>query len=330
MTSSTRTAGPILMRAVIQQTFGGPEVLQVSDVPKPVPLPTEVLVRVRAAGINPVDWQTREGAGMAQVLGVPPFVLGWDVAGVVEAVGFGVSTLAVGDEVYGMPWFPRAAGGYGAYVTAPARQFARKPASITMEQAAAAPLAALTAWQALVDTAKVTAGQRVLITAAAGGVGHFAVQFARLLGAHVSATAGARNHEWLTRLGAETVIDYTQVRFEEQIQDVDVVIELVGGPDDTGVRSLKALRPGGLLVAVPGGVSPELQAAADAQGKRVTAFLVEPDGAALARIGAHIDAGEVQVEVDRVFPLHAVAEAHALVAARHTRGKIVLSIGEAL
>jgi NADPH:quinone reductase-like Zn-dependent oxidoreductase len=329
MTSSTNDIdAPVLMRAVTQATFGGPDVLQVSLVAKPTPLPTEVLVRVHAAGINPVDWKTREGIGMAQVLGAPPFVLGWDVAGVVEAVGFGVSTLAVGDEVYGMPWFPRAAGGYGEYVTAPARQFARKPASITMEQAAATPLAALTAWQALVDTAKVGAGQRVLITAAAGGVGHFAVQFARLLGAHVVATASARNHSWLKDIGADTVIDYTQVRFEDEVQDLDVVIDLVGNHDDTGRRSLRTLRPGGLLVAVPGGVSPELQVAADAQGKRVTAFLVEPDGVALTRIGAHIDAGEVHVEVDQVLPLDAVAKAHELVAAGHTRGKVVLRVGD--
>src|SRR3954470_13152255 len=172
-----------LMRAVTQHTFGGPEVLRVAEVPKPVPLPTEVLVRVHAAGVNPVDWKTRAGQGMAGVLGEPPFILGWDVAGVVEEVGFGVTTLSPGDEVYGMPWFPRAAGAYAEYVTAPSRHFTRKPATITMAQAAAVPLAALTAWQAVVDTAKIADGQRVLITAAAGGVGHFAVQFARLRGA---------------------------------------------------------------------------------------------------------------------------------------------------
>jgi NADPH:quinone reductase-like Zn-dependent oxidoreductase len=327
MTSSTSDLdGPTMMRAVTQQIFGGPEVLTVNDVPKPAPLPTEVLVRVQAAGINPVDWKTREGGGIAHVLGAPPFVLGWDVAGVVEAVGWGVSTLSVGDEVYGMPWFPRAAGGYGEYVTAPARQFARKPVSVTMEQAAATPLAALTAWQALVDTAKITPGRRVLVTAAAGGVGHFAVQFARLLGAHVTATASARNHAWLKELGAETVIDYTEFRFEDQVRDVDVVIDLVGDHDGTSLRSLLTLRPGGLLVAIPGGVSPELQAAADAQGKRVSPFLVEPDGVALTEIGRHIDAGEVHVEVSEVLPLDAVATAHALVADGHTRGKVVLRV----
>lgn len=320
------TTSANLMRAITQRTFGGPEVLELTEVPRPVPLPTEVLVRVHAAGVNPVDGKTRGGTGMANVLGTPPFTLGWDVAGTVEALGWGVSTLAVGDEVYGMPWFPRAAGGYGEYVTAPARQFARKPRSLTMEQAAAVPLAALTAWQALFDTAGVTAGQRVLVTAAAGGVGHLAVQLAHLRGAHVTATASARNHEWLTGLGADTVIDYTRDRFEERLDDIDVVLDLVGGHDDTGLRALRTLRPGGLLVAVPAGVSPELQAAADAQGKRVTAFLVEPDGPALTRIAAHLDAGDLRVEVDRVLPLSAAAEAQDAVATGHTRGKVVLRV----
>ena len=147
-----------MMRAVVQDALGGPEVLRVAEVARPEPIPTEVLVRVHAAGINPVDWKTRQGGGMAGVLGEPPFTLGWDVSGVVEEVGFGVTTLAPGDEVYGMPWFPRQAGGYAEFVTAPARQFARKPATLGHEAAAAVPLAALTAWQILVDTAKVEAG----------------------------------------------------------------------------------------------------------------------------------------------------------------------------
>ncbi len=157
------------MRAVIQDSFGGSEVLRIQDMPRPAPAPTEVLVRVHAAGVNPVDWQTRAGGGMAGVLGEPPFILGWDVSGVVEQTGFGVTTLKTGDAVYGMPRFPRAAGGYAEFVTGPSRQFARKPASTDHEHAAAVPMAALTAWQALVDTADAQAGQRVLIHAAAGG-----------------------------------------------------------------------------------------------------------------------------------------------------------------
>ncbi|RAG85466.1 NADP-dependent oxidoreductase [Streptacidiphilus pinicola] len=313
------------MRAVVQDSFGGPEVLRVERVPRPEPLPTEVLVRVHAAGVNPVDWKTRSGSGMAGVLGEPPFVLGWDVSGVVEAVGFGVTTLAVGDEVYGMPWFPRAAGGYAEYVTAPARQFARKPATVTHEQAAAVPLAALTAWQALVDTADVRPGQRVLIHAAAGGVGHLAVQFARHLGASVVATASPGRHAWLKELGADETIDYTAVRFEDAVRDVDVVIDLVGDAHgETSRRSLRVLRQDGLLVAIPAGVSPELAEAAAVARARVTPFLVEPDGPALTTIAELIDAGQVVVEVEESFPLERAAEAHARGEQGRTRGKLVL------
>ncbi|MFF3401318.1 NADP-dependent oxidoreductase [Streptomyces sp. NPDC002659] len=315
------------MRAVVQHTFGGSDVLRVEEVPRPVPLPTEVLVRVHAAGINPVDWKTRGGGGMAGVLGEPPFTLGWDVSGVVEETGFGVTTLNVGDEVYGMPWFPRAAGGYAEYVTAPARQFARKPASISHEQAAAVPLAALTAWQALVDTAGIRPGQRVLIHAAAGGVGHFAVQFAKHLGAHVTGTASSARHEWLTALGADELIDYTTVRFEEAAKDIDVVIDLVGDVrDNTSTRSLDVLRPGGLIVAIPAGVSPELHEAAESRGLRTSAFLVEPDGPALTRIAELIEAGEVSVEVEEVFPLEQAAQAHTRGESDRTRGKLVLRV----
>ncbi|MEV5501930.1 NADP-dependent oxidoreductase [Nonomuraea fuscirosea] len=315
-----------MMRAVTIEEFGGPDVLTVQDVARPEPLPTEVLVRVHAAGVNPVDWKTRVGHGMAG-LQTFPLILGWDVSGVVEEVGFGVTTLAPGDEVYSMPWFPRAAGAYAEYVTAPARQWARKPATLDHVHAAAVPLAALTAWQALVDTARVQAGQRVLITAAAGGVGHFAVQLARHLGAHVIATASAARHPWLKELGAEEVVDYTATPFEQAVEDVDVVIDLVGdGQDRTGTRSIDVLRPGGLLVAVPGGVSPELAQAAGTAGVRVTPFLVEPDGPALATIAGLIDEGQVAVEVEETFPLDQAGTAHTRGEAGRTRGKLVLTV----
>ncbi len=315
------------MRAVVQHAFGGSDVLRVEEVPRPDPLPTEVLVRVRAAGINPVDWQTRAGAGMAGVLGEPPFIPGWDVSGIVEEVGFGVTHLKPGDEVYGMPWFPRAAGGYAEFVTAPARQFARKPASLSHEEAAAVPLAALTAWQALVDTADVQPGQRVLIHAAAGGVGHFAVQIAKHLGAHVTGTASAGRHDWLKELGADELVDYNTVRFEDAVKDIDVVIDLISiHHDNTSMRSLDVLRPGGLLVAIPAGVSPELLQAAESRGLRTSPFLVEPDGPALTRIAELIDAGKVSVEVEKVFPLDQVTEAHTHGENGRTRGKLVLRV----
>ena len=315
------------MRAVTQDTFGGPDVLRLAEVTKPAPLPTEVLVRVVAAGVNPVDDKTRAGGGVAGVLGDLPFVLGWDVSGVVEEVGFGVHTLQVGDEVYGMPWFPRQAGGYAEYVTAPSRQFARKPAAVSHPEAAAVPLAGLTAWQILVDTARVEPGQRVLIHAAAGGVGHFAVQIAKHLGAYVIGTAQAPKHAWLRQLGADQVVDYTTVRFEDEVRDVDVVVDLVGD-GATSHRSLTVLTAGGLLVDVPGGVSPELAAAAEARGVRARPFLVEPDGAALARLAELIDKGVVRVEVAEVLPLEQAGEAHRRLATGRTQGKIVLRVAD--
>ncbi|MFJ5292927.1 NADP-dependent oxidoreductase [Streptomyces sp. NPDC088348] len=313
------------MRAVTIEEFGGPDVLSVGRVARPGPLPTEVLVRVHAAGINPVDWKTRAGHGMAG-LQTLPLILGWDVSGVVEEVGFGVTTLVPGDEVYAMPWFPRPAGGYAEFVTAPSRQFARKPASLSHVEAAALPLAALTAWQALVDTARVTAGQRVLVHAAAGGVGHLAVQFAKHLGAEVIATAREPRHAWLGELGADETVDYTRQRFEEAIGRVDVVIDLVGAVDDTDVRSVSVTRPGGLVISVPGGVSDALAVAAQQAGVRTSPLLVEPDATALTAIAGLVESGVVRAEVERTFALEQAAEAHRLGETNRTRGKLVLEV----
>lgn len=310
------------MKAILQNRFGGPEVLFAAEVERPAPLPTEALVRVHAAGVNPVDWKTREGSGMAGVLGEPPFILGWDVAGVVEEVGYGVTTVAPGDRVFGMPWFPRAAGAYAEYVTAPARHFAHMPAAATFEQAAGVPLAALTAWQALVDTARITSGQRVLITAAAGGVGHLAVQFAKHLGAYVIAVAGPQNQEWVAGLGVDEVVDYTAKPFDAQVSDVDVAVDLVGD----SIPALRTVRRGGLLIPVPGGISASAAAAAESSGVRVAPFLVEPDGAALTTIAGLIDRGLVSVEIARVLPLAQAADAHREGEKGHTRGKIVLRV----
>lgn len=324
-TSDTEGAGPS-MRAVVQQRFGSPDVLEVVQVPRPAPLPTEVLVRVHAAGVNPVDWKSRAGGGMAGVLRDPPLVLGWDVSGVVAEVGFGVTTLAVGDEVYGMPWFPRAAAAYAEFVTAPARQFARKPRTLSHPEAAAVPLAALTAWQVLFDTADLQSGQRVLVHAAAGGVGHLAVQLAEHKGATVIGTASGRHHEWLRSIGADELVDYTTTRFEELVAGIDVVVDLIGDAQDTSSRSLTVLRPDGLLVAVPGGVSPALSDAARMRGVRVSPFLVEPDGAALTAIAEIIDSGALAVELQEVYPLDDVASAHRAGETDRSRGKLVLDL----
>lgn len=313
------------MRVINQDEFGGPEVMHLSEVPRPTPIPTEVLVRTHAAGVNPVDWKSRQGSGMAGQLGEPPYVLGWDVSGVVEEVGFGVTTLKVGDEVYGMPWFPRAAGGYGEYVTAPTRQFALKPTSIDHAHAAGLPLAVLTAWQVLVDTAHVQAGDRVLVHAAGGGVGHLAVQIAKHLGAEVIATASAGHHDRLRTLGVDEVVDYRAHRFEDVIGDVDVVVDLVGdGTDSYSTRSITTLKRGGLLIAVPSGASPELAAKAQEAGVRSSPFLVEPDGAALATIAGLVDTGAITLEIQKVYSLTDAAQAHRDGESGGVHGKLVL------
>ncbi|GAB2821505.1 NADP-dependent oxidoreductase [Lentzea nigeriaca] len=298
------------MRAITQNEFGDQDVLTLSDLPKPTPLPTEVLVRVHAAGVNPVDWKTRAGSGMAG-LQTFPLVLGWDVSGVVEEVGFGVTTLKPGDEVYGMPRFPHAASAYAEYVTAPSRHFAKKPKGLSHVEAAALPLAALTAWQVLKDTADVQPGQKVLITAAAGGVGHLAVQIAKALGAHVVGTAREPKHAFLKDLGADEVIDYTQGDYEGT--DVDVMVDLVGGVSPAPVRG------GGLFVGVPSGVDSAVR-----DDIRTSPILVEPDRAGLEAITALVESGDLRVHVDATFPLEDAGKAHALGETGRTQGKIVL------
>jgi len=310
------------MRIITQATFGGPEVLELGEAPVPTPLPTEVLVRVRAAGVNPVDWKTRAGKGMAGVLGDPPFTLGWDVAGVVEDVGLGVTTLEPGDAVFGMPWFPRAAAAYAEYVTAPSRQFCRKPADLTFEQAAGLPLAGLTAWQILVDTANVQPGQRVLITAAAGGVGHLAVQVAKGRGATVIGTARTLKHGKLRSYGVDEPIDYTTTDVAEAAGQVDVVIDLVGGSQDL----VRTLGPGGLFVNVPSAAPAELAAEVEARGARFTRFLVEPDHEGLFALSQLVEDGELRVDVSATFPLEHAAKAHAQGETGRTTGKLVLTV----
>lgn len=310
------------MRIITQRSFGGPEVLELGEAPVPEPLPTEVLVRVRAAGVNPVDWKTRAGRGMARVLGEPPLTVGWDVAGVVEAVGHGVTTLAPGDPVFGMPWFPRAARAYAEYVTAPSRHFARKPPQLTFEEAGGLALAGLAAWQILVDTANVQPGQRVLVNAAAGGVGHLAAQVAKSRGATVVGTARAPKHPALRRFGVDEPIDYTTTDVAEAAGRVDIVIDLVGG----SANLVPTLGPGGLFVNVPSAAPADVADAVRARGARYTPFLVEPDREGLTALSQLVEDGELRVEVAATFPLAQAAEAHVLGEAGRTVGKIVLTV----
>ncbi|MDP9847222.1 NADP-dependent oxidoreductase [Streptosporangium lutulentum] len=310
------------MRAISQDVLGGPEVLREVEVERPTPGPTEVLVRVHAAGVNPTDWKHRATGGL---LGRPPFVLGWDVSGVVESVGIGTALYKPGDEVFGMLRYPYGHGAFAEYVAAPARTFARKPGRIDHVQAAALPLAALTAWQALVDIAGVKAGQRVLIHAAAGGVGHLAVQMAKARGAHVIGTASAAKHEFLRGLGADELIDYRSVDFAEAAGAIDVVIDTMGG--DYGPRSLRTLREGGVIVSlVLSNMAEGLNAQAEELGIRAESMLVEPDYAGMRAIAALVEKGGLRAEIDTVLPLEEAAKAHERGETGRTTGKIVLTV----
>ena len=308
------------MRAISQDTLGTPEVLREIEAPKPEPEMNEVLVRVHATGLNPTDWKHREfGMGFE-----PPFVLGWDVSGVVEATGLGVTLFKPGDEVFGMLPYPVGTGAAAEYVTAPARSFARKPAGVDHVQAAAIPLAALTAYQSLVDTADVRAGQRVLIHAAAGGVGHLAVQIAKARGAYVIGTASAGKHDFLRSIGVDEPVDYHAVDVNETIRDVDVVLDTLGG--DNPVRSLRTLRPGGLLITILAGGRDELVAAARELGVRAEGLLVEADHAGMKAIAELVESGDLRATIAATFPLAEAAKAHALGETNRTTGKIVLTV----
>ena len=293
------------MRAVRQHALGGPEVLVVEDVPRPEPAPTEVLVRVAAAGVNPVDWKVRKGGGL---LGEPPFTVGWDVAGVVEELGMGVTWLSPGDRVFGMPRFPREAACYAEYVASPSRQLARIPERWSDVEAAAVPLAGLTAWQALVDTSGVGEGSSVLVLGAAGGVGHFAVQIAKARGAWVAGTSSVEKHDFLRGLGVDEPLD----KNGPLDVDVDVVFDAVGGD------AALAAPPARLVVTVSASsVAPLREAGANAVG-----ILVEPDRLGLEDLAAI----GLTPHVDATFPLEEAARAHELGEQGRTRGKIVLTI----
>jgi NADPH:quinone reductase-like Zn-dependent oxidoreductase len=312
----------MVMRAVSQKTFGGPEVLEVVQVPRPAAGAGEVLVRVRAAGVNPADCKVR--AGQVPIFGDPPLTVGVDVAGVVEEVGEGVTELTTGQDVYGMVFPPR--GAYAEYVVGTVDALAPAPRPVDPLRDAALPLAALTAWQALTDLAP---GGRVLVHAAAGGVGHLAVQIAKARGAYVVGTARAARHAFLAGLGVDELVDYTRVDFAAATGDLDLVLDTVGG--DYGARSAELLRPGGTLVDVLGttgaGADRDLaRERAEARGARFVEFYARPSSADLTAVTALVEAGELRVHVQEVVPLEEAARAHTLSETGRVQGKIVLDL----
>jgi NADPH:quinone reductase-like Zn-dependent oxidoreductase len=310
------------MKAVRIHTYGGPEVLKYEESPRPKPGAGEVLIQVQAAGVNPVDWKIREGYLKEYLPHSLPLILGWDVAGVVEAAGPGVARLKKGDEVYSRPDLSRN-GAYAEYLVVRESEVALKPKAIDHIHAAAIPLAALTAWQSLFDSAGLSAGQKVLIHAAAGGVGSFAVQLAKWKGAQVIGTASGRNREFLHELGADEAIDYQSTRFEDVVHDVDVVFDTIGG--ETQKHSWKVLKKGGILVSIIDLPSPE---EATAHGVRQAFVFVQPNAAQLDEIAKLVDSGKLRPIVETVLPLSEARRAHELSQAGHTRGKIVLRIVE--
>jgi NADPH:quinone reductase-like Zn-dependent oxidoreductase len=304
--------------AVRVHEHGGLDVLRYEAVDCGEPSAGEVRVRVVAAGVNPIDAAIRQGFLKRPV--PLPAIPGGDVSGFVDAVGPGVTDFSVGDPVYGVIG---RTGAYAQYVVAPAAVFAPKPATLDHVHAAAVPLAALTAWQMIFELAQLRQGQRVLVHAAAGGVGGFAVQMAKQVGATVLGTAGEENESYVRELGADHVIDYRASRFEDVARDMDLVLDLVGG--ETQHRSWSVLKRGGKLVTACDQPLAEHAHMAGAHALRVS---VRPDGGQLSKIGELIDAGRLRVHVSETFPLTEAARAHACIQTRHTRGKLVLRVSE--
>lgn len=321
------TNQPPTMRALVIDRPGLADELHLAEVDAPIAVFDELLVRVVAAGVNPIDAKTRAGGGVARAIPAYPAVLGLDFSGVVVSAPYEAFPLQPGDEVFGIARTPRTPGSYAELLTVSSLNVTRKPVQLSHVEAAAMPVAALTAWGMVVDLAAAAPGQRILIHAGSGGVGHFAVQFAKAFGAHVTATGSTRNLDFLRELGADDVIDYTQTRFDDVLSGLDAVIDLVGNVhDNTGTRSLGVLRPGGILVNAPTGSWPTMAAEAAAAGIRATGFTVAPSGHTLDFIAELIDDGAVRVHVDQVFALADGAAAHRLIEEGHTRGKIVLQV----
>jgi NADPH:quinone reductase-like Zn-dependent oxidoreductase len=308
------------MKAIRIHNYGGPEVLQYEDAPRPEPQADEVLIRVHAAGVNPIDWKVREGHMKDFWPHKFPLILGWDLSGVVEEVGQRVSQFKKGDEVYSLP-DPTRNGAYADYVVVREPELALKPNSLHHIRAAAVPLAALTAWQSLFDTAQLQPGQRVLIHAGSGGVGHLAVQLAKWKGAYVFATASTKNQDLLRELGVDEPIDYTQQRFENVVRNVDIVLDTLG--DETQERSWSVLKKGGVLVSL---VQPPSEEKAKKLGVRAAITGAQPNGAQLSEIAKIIEADKLAPVLNRILPLSNVRRAHELSQSGRTHGKIALRV----
>ena len=312
------------MKAIRIHDFGGPEVLELEEAPTPHPGKDEVLVKVYATSVNPVDWKIREGLGMEKFPSNLPLIPGWDVSGVIEKVGENVHKFKQGDEIYGRS-DPTRDGAYAEYIVVKANQLAKKPKSIDHLNAAAVPLAGLTAWQGLFDRGKLQKDQKVLIHAAAGGVGTFAVQFAKWKGAYVIGTASEKNISFVKQLGADEVIDYKKENFEDKLRDIDLVFDTIGG--DTQKRSLQVLKKGGRLITT---VKLENQEAAKEKHIYIEGYMAQSNPDQLEQIAGLIDKGIIQPVVSMVVSLDEAAKAQRISEEGHVRGKIVIKVVNSL
>ncbi|MDB5256015.1 MAG: oxidoreductase [Chitinophagaceae bacterium] len=312
------------MKAVVLKAFGGVEQLVTEELPVPVITTDEVLIHVKAISINPVDVKTRAGKGMAgRLKEEKPLIIGWDVSGVVTEVGTSVTAFQKGDAVFGMVNFPGHGKAYAEYVAAPAAHLALKPANISHEAAAAATLAALTAWQALVTHAKVQAGAYVLIHAASGGVGHYAVQLAKHLGANVTGTSSGTNKDFVLSLGADQHIDYKREVLEDVAHHMDFVLDTIGG--ESIDHSLNVTKKGGTVISIPSGLNETVVEKAKAKGINGYFFLVQSNGDDMQHIAALLEKGILKSTVSQTFSFDRIGEAHLAVESGRTVGKIVVS-----
>src|SRR3954469_3074309 len=317
---TTRADERPMMRAVVAHEYGAPDVLKLEQVPRPEPSEDEALVRVIASSVNPADPLTLSGKYAKEFGTHLPLIPGYDIAGVVEKTGANVSKLKVGDAVYGYPTF---GGGWADYITVKEWEVAVKPKSLNLVEAAAVPMGALTAWQALVDVAKLQPGQTILIHGGSGGVGSFAVQIAKARGARVIATASTTNQDLLKQLGADVAVDYTKTKFEDVAKDVDAVLDPVG--KETLARSYGVVKKGGILMSLVARPDPaELQK----HGIRGTGIASHADADDLTEIAHLIDAGKIKPIVTKVLPLTDAVKAQQQAATHHTRGKVAVRIAD--
>lgn len=313
------------MKAIQIHEFGNTKNLRLEEVAMPTVHNGEVLIRNQACGVNPIDWKTCAGGGAAPFIGDLPFIPGWEFAGVVERVAHDVTDFKAGDPVYGMIRFPDRAGCYAEYIAAPASEICKRPDSLDSITAGGLATASLTAWQALFDKGELTAGQRVLILGAAGGVGHLAVQLAKWVGAEVYGTASARNHSFLRKLGASTLFDYQSTNMTEAINNIDLIIDAVGG--ETGIGALPCLKPNGTMVTLPSVTKDAVISAGKALQLTVFPIRAETNARQLADIANLYDQGDLRICLANSYPLAQAAEAFQLSAEGHVRGKLVLTIG---